>query len=118
MILVIIYKKRPGLLSLGLFSSYQIVYFRMASLAAFATRNLTTFFAGMLMVAPVAGLRPIRALRWTRTSLPKPGITNLSLAPSYAIFASSSRAIPACILVIPVASAIPAMISLFVFDLA
>ena len=43
------------------FRQYQITYFRMASLAAFATRNLTTFFAGMLMVAPVAGLRPMRA---------------------------------------------------------
>src|SRR5437764_11013783 len=33
---------------------------RIASLAAFATRNLTTFLAGILMVSPVAGLRPDR----------------------------------------------------------
>src|SRR6185503_12840149 len=39
---------------------------RMASFAALATRNLTTFFAGMLICSPVAGLRPMRALRFTR----------------------------------------------------
>ena len=33
----------------------------MASLAALATRNFTTFFAGILIAAPVAGFRPIRA---------------------------------------------------------
>src|SRR5277367_3524203 len=48
----------------------------MASFTAFATRNFTTFFAGMLIVAPVAGFLPIRALRSTRTSLPSPGSAN------------------------------------------
>ena len=47
----------------------------MASFAAFATRNLTTFLAGILIDSPVAGLRPIRAFRSTRTSLPMPGST-------------------------------------------
>ena len=48
----------------------------MASLAALATRNFTTFLAGILIAAPVAGLRPIRAFRSTRTSRPIPGNTN------------------------------------------
>jgi len=46
---------------------------RIASFAALATRNFTTRLAAILMVAPVAGLRPMRALRFTRTSLPRPG---------------------------------------------
>ena len=36
---------------------------RIESLAAFATRNFRTFLAGILMVSPVAGLRPVRAFR-------------------------------------------------------
>ena len=36
---------------------------RIASLAALATRNFTTFLALIWMVSPVAGLRPRRALR-------------------------------------------------------
>ena len=40
------------------------------------TRNFTTFLAAILMASPVAGLRPIRALRSTRTSRPMPGRTN------------------------------------------
>ena len=46
---------------------------RIASFAALATRNLTTRLAAILMVSPVAGLRPMRALRLTNTSLPRPG---------------------------------------------
>jgi hypothetical protein len=42
-------------------------------LAAFATRILTTVFAGILIASPVAGLRPIRAFLFTRTSFPMPG---------------------------------------------
>ena len=45
----------------------------IASLAAFATRNFKTVLAGIFIVAPVAGLRPILALRFIKTSLPKPG---------------------------------------------
>src|SRR6185437_8877131 len=47
----------------------------IASLADFATRNFTTFLAAILIDSPVAGLRPIRALRSTRTSRPMPGST-------------------------------------------
>ena len=39
-------------------------------------RNFKVVLAGILMVSPVAGLRPSRALRLARTNLPKPGITN------------------------------------------
>src|ERR1700679_2908473 len=53
---------------------------RIASLAALATRNFTTRLALIWMVAPVAGLRPVRALRFTRTSLPRPGRVKVSLA--------------------------------------
>ena len=45
----------------------------MASLAALATRNFTTRLAGILMAAPVAGLRPMRALRFTRTKFAQAG---------------------------------------------
>ncbi len=53
---------------------------KIASLAALATRNFTTRLAGILIVAPVAGLRPMRALRFTSTSLPRPGIVKEFLA--------------------------------------
>lgn len=43
------------------------------SLAALAIRNLTTVLAGILISSPVAGLRPVRALRCCLTSLPSPG---------------------------------------------
>src|ERR1035441_7792522 len=45
----------------------------IASFALLATRNFTTFLAAILMASPVAGLRPMRALRSTRTSRPMPG---------------------------------------------
>jgi hypothetical protein len=48
-----------------------IAYFfapKMASFAALATRNLTTRLAAILICSPVAGLRPMRALRLTSTS--------------------------------------------------
>jgi len=38
--------------------------------------EFTTFLAGILMASPVAGFRPIRAFRSTRTSRPSPGTTN------------------------------------------
>ena len=53
----------------------------MASFAFFETRNFTTRFAGILISSPVAGFRPIRALRLTRTSLPTPGIVKLRRDP-------------------------------------
>ena len=45
----------------------------IASLAAFATRIFTTVLAGILIASPVAGLRPMRAFLFTRTSFPIPG---------------------------------------------
>src|SRR6202035_4717145 len=52
-------------------------YFRTASLNAFAARNRTTVLALILIASPVAGLRPMRALRCAFTARPMPGITNL-----------------------------------------
>ena len=46
------------------------------SFAAFATRNLTTVLAGILMFCCVFGLKPVRAFLFCFTSLPKPGKTN------------------------------------------
>ena len=83
---------------------------RIASLAALATRNFTTFLALIWIVAPVAGLRPTRALRLTRTSLPRPGMVNESLAYFYASSAMCSRISTACFLVMVFFSAISAAI--------
>src|SRR5580692_6174212 len=52
-------------------------YFRTASLNAFAARSRTTVLALILIASPVAGLRPMRALRCAFTARPMPGITNL-----------------------------------------
>src|SRR5258708_38698712 len=46
---------------------------RIASFAAFATWNFTTRLAGIEMVSPVAGLRPMRAARFFNFNLPRPG---------------------------------------------
>ena len=79
----------------------------MASFAALATRNFTTFFAAILMAWPVAGFRPIRALRSTRTSRPIPGSTNkpFFLTSATAVWASVSNRLFASFLVIPHLSA-------------
>jgi hypothetical protein len=45
----------------------------IASLAAFAILIFTTVLAGIFIVAPVAGLRPMRAFLLARTSFPLPG---------------------------------------------
>src|SRR4051812_48794989 len=59
---------------------WRAIYFgfggTIASFAAFATRNFTTFLAGILIDSPVNGLRPVRTLRSTRTKRPMPGIAN------------------------------------------
>src|ERR1700685_4238531 len=73
----------------------------MVSLAALATRNLTTVLALILMVSPVWGLRPKRALRSAFTNRPRPGMTNtpfffVSLT---AVSASRSRNAADCLLV-------------------
>src|SRR5271165_3312066 len=56
------------------------IYFRFgskpASFNALATRDFAIFQAGLLIDSPVAGLRPARALRFTRTRRPTPGIAN------------------------------------------
>src|SRR5213593_4709680 len=72
---------------------------RIASLAALATRNLTTRLAGIWICSPVAGLRPMRAARLTRTSLPRPGSVKVFLACLYAKLAMLSRISVACFLV-------------------
>ena len=53
---------------------------RTASLHALAMRNFTTFLAGILIASPVAGFRPMRAFRCTRTSFPSPGSVKPFLA--------------------------------------
>src|SRR2546422_10948894 len=59
------------------------------SLAALATRNLTTVLAGILIASPVAGLRPMRALRLALTSLPIPGKVK---APTFFVCATATEA--------------------------
>src|SRR5215469_18302733 len=65
----------------------------IVSLATLATRNFTTVLALILMVSPVCGLRPRRALRSAFTSLPMPGIVNspFFLVSFTAVSASRSR---------------------------
>ena len=48
----------------------------MTSFTALVTRNLTTFFAGILIASPVAGFLPTRDLICPRTKRPTPGNTN------------------------------------------
>src|ERR1017187_9795035 len=45
----------------------------MASFAALAIRNFTTFLGAILMASPVAGLRPMRALRFHTDQSPYTG---------------------------------------------
>ena len=79
------------------------------SLRALPGLKTGTFFAGILMVSPVAGLRPVRALRFTTTSLPSPGRVNPVLASLYAISFISSRTAATSFLVRPVLSAVSAL---------
>src|SRR5580693_4311721 len=48
----------------------------LASFTDFPTRNFTTFLARVLIASPVAGWRPARSFRSTRTNRPRPGIAN------------------------------------------
>src|SRR3972149_11635786 len=68
-----------------------------ASLAALATRNFTTVLAAIFIASPVAGLRPIRALRLALTSRPMPGRTKTPFffVSVRAVFDNSSRNIRA-----------------------
>ena len=70
----------------------------ITSLAALATRNLTTVFALILIAAPVCGLRPMRALRSAFTKRPMPGITKTPffLVSLMAVSASRSRKAALC----------------------
>src|SRR5262249_10218536 len=71
------------------------------------TRNLITVLAGILIVSPVAGLRPSRAFRCCLTSLPIPGIVNSPafFASLYAMSAKDSMNRLAVFLFVPVLSA-------------
>jgi hypothetical protein len=76
-----------------------------ASFAALATRNFRALFAGICMVSPVAGLRPARALRFTMTSFPMPGMVNPAPASWYASSAWAASTSSTCFFVSPVLSA-------------
>src|SRR6201998_4267286 len=80
---------------------------RTASVAALATRNLTTVLAGILIFCCVLGLKPVRAFLFCFTSLPKPGKTNspFFLISLYASALSVSRNTPAVLLSVSVAAA-------------
>src|SRR5271166_5700890 len=80
---------------------------RTASFAAFATRNLTTVLAEILIFCCVLGLKPVRAFLFCFTSLPKPGRTNspFFLISLYASALSVSRNSPAVLLSVSVAAA-------------
>src|SRR5689334_21313412 len=73
-------------------------YFKTASLKAFAARRRTTVFALILIASPVAGLRPMRALRCAFTARPIPGMTNLPelLASFTASLNNSSKKAAVC----------------------
>src|SRR5271154_674258 len=70
----------------------------MASLNAFAARRRTTVLALILIASPVAGLRPMCALRCAFTARPMPGMTNFPepLASLTASLKSSSKKDAAC----------------------
>src|ERR1700723_4443070 len=78
----------------------ELIYFSAASLKAFAARKRTTVLALILMASPVAGLRPMRALRCALTARPMPGITNFPalLASFTANLKSSSKKLATCFL--------------------
>src|SRR6202040_430364 len=86
--------------SLGGFGAKAECYFKTASLNAFAARKRTTVLALILMASPVAGLRPMRALRCALTARPMPGITNLPelLASFTASLNNSSKKATVCFL--------------------
>ncbi len=65
-----------------------------------ATVNFTTVFAGIWIASPVAGLRPVRALRFTTLNFPSPASgTSPSLFISFStIRVKPSRKALACFL--------------------
>ena len=70
--------------------------------------NFATFFALILMAAPVCGLRPVRAALLETEKVPNP--TRVTLSPFFNVFAmvsvKESSAAVACFLLIPASSAI------------
>src|ERR1700685_1940527 len=88
----------------------------IASFTDLATRNFTTFLAGILMASPVAGLRPTRALRSARTRRPIPGRikTPFFLVSRTASSASESMNCLATLLLTPVVSASSLTIAVWV----
>src|SRR5438093_1702568 len=84
--------------------AYFVRFARTESFACLAMRNLSTRFAGIEIASPVAGLRPILALRSTTTSLPTPGNVNPFRASLYASIASSSSTVATCFFARPVFS--------------
>src|SRR5208282_4640970 len=91
----------------GLFPAKQGIYFRTASLNAFAGRRRTTVLALIWIGSPVWGLRPMRALRCAFTSRPSPGTTNTPffLVSLTAVSARCSRNAAAVLLLVSVFSA-------------
>src|SRR5579863_9858960 len=58
--------------------------------SALAAENLAALLAAMLIVAPVAGLRPVRAARLETPNLPKPATDTSPPAASSAAIASNT----------------------------
>src|SRR5208282_4083416 len=105
----------------GLFPAKQGIYFRTASLNAFAGRRRTTVLALILIASPVWGLRPMRALRCAFTTRPIPGMTNLPappLASFTASLCSSSKKATTVFLAVPTFSAMCATIFVLLSGLA
>jgi len=77
-------------------------------LSPFPALNLATFFALILMVSPVAGLRPFRAALFETEKVPKP--TSVNRFPDFKVLVTpsikESRAAEACTFVRPASSAI------------
>src|SRR5205814_4977147 len=99
--------KKPALGRL--FYQNQENYFlgAIASFAALATRNFTTVLALIWVGSPVCGLRPMRALRCTFFSRPRPGTTKrpFFLVSLTAVSVKCSRKVAAVLLFVPTFSA-------------
>ncbi|CAJ54574.1 NA [Lawsonia intracellularis PHE/MN1-00] len=58
-------------------TTYYSTFYFTASFNAFPGRNFTTFDAGIVIISPVRGLRPLRALRDSTESVANPVKVNL-----------------------------------------
>src|SRR6202795_1764121 len=91
--------QHPGQRPVGRRGGAPRAYFLFPSTVSFrllARRNLHTRLAGILSGSPVCGLRPMRALRLARTSLPKPGSTKPFFASLHARLTVSSKISAIC----------------------